>query len=106
MKKHTEPGGALDVRYGFSLLRDRNVPMYPKVLSLAIGIAVTALLFALEAPLEFLIGLFVPLFGLELDLLVDGIELLVVPVVIASLVLPRLVRTPARVRVISQYRGK
>lgn len=104
LKGHTAPGGALDLRTGFAMLRDRSVPVHPKILALGIGIAVTAILMALEAPLEFLVALFLPFFGLEFDLLVDGIELLVVPVVVASFILPRLTRTPARVRVISPRR--
>lgn len=95
MKRHTENGGALDIKYGFSLFKDRNVPASYKLLALTIGIAVTALLMALEAPLELILGLFIPFLGLTSDLFIDGIEVLVVPLIIACLVLPRLaVRKP------------
>jgi hypothetical protein len=91
MKRHTENGGPLDIKYGFSLFKDRNVPATSKLLALTIGVSVTALLMALEAPLELILGLFIPFLGLTSDLFIDGIEVLVFPLLIACLVLPRLV---------------
>ena len=91
MKRHTENGGVLDIKYGFSLFKDRNVPATSKLLALTIGIAATALLMAMEAPLELILGIFIPFFGLTSDVLVDGIEVIVFPMLIACIVLPRLV---------------
>jgi len=91
MKRHTENGGPLDIKYGSSLFKDRNVPATSKLLALTIGIGVTALLMALEAPLELILGVFIPFLGLTSDLFIDGIEVVVFPLLIACLVLPRLV---------------
>jgi hypothetical protein len=93
--RHARKGGLLDVKYGFSLLRDRRISFAPKLLAIAIGIAVTALLMALEAPLELILGLFLPLVGFELDLLMDGVEVVLFPLLVACIVLPRLVRQRA-----------
>ena len=98
MKRHTENGGALDIKYGFSLFQDRTVPAPSKLLALAIGVAVTALLMSLEAPLELILGIFIPFIGVTSDFLVDGIEVILFPMLIACIVLPRLARKPAYVQ--------
>ncbi len=89
---HSRPGGFFDFRFGFRL-RDHHVPLKSKVAALAIGVALTGVLTALELPLEALLGLFLPVLGLAADFVVDGLEFLVLPVLFASLILPLL--TPA-----------
>lgn len=104
MKRHTENGGPLDIKYGFSLFKDRNVPATAKLLALIIGVGATGLLIAMEAPLELILGIFIPFLGLTSDLFIDGIEVVVFPLLIACLVLPRLVtrkRAYAHSRIIS-----
>ena len=96
--KHARNGGFLDIKYGFSLFKDRHVPVTSKFLALSIGVAVTALLLALEAPLELLLGIFLPVIGEAADLVVDGLEVVFFPMVIACIVLPRLVRKPIYVQ--------
>lgn len=86
--KQSRPGGLLDFRFGFRLLRDPRVPLTPKVVAFALGVALTAMLLAFEIPLEALVGMFLPVLGVGLDLLVDGVEFLVMPALLASLLIP------------------
>ena len=88
------------MKYGFSLFRNPRVPITSKMVALTIGIGLTFALIALEAPLELILGLFVPFVGLGTDLMLDGLELVLFPMLIACLVLPRLLPRP---RVIQAY---
>ena len=88
--KHGVSGGTLDLRGGMNLLRDRSIPIGHKLLALALGGALTWLLVALEAPLEGILALFVPFAGAALDLMIDGAEFLILPVIFAALMLPHL----------------
>lgn len=88
--KQSRTGGILDFRTGFRLLRDRRVPLTTKIVALALGLALTSMLLALEIPLEALMGMFLSVLGVGLDLLVDGAEVLVMPVLFASLLMPHL----------------
>ncbi len=90
--KHTKPGGFLDVRYGFSLLRSRGVGVGYKLGALAVGVMLTGVLLAFEVPFEGLLGLFVPFLGFAGDVMVDGAEAIMMPVIFACLVLPHLTR--------------
>ena len=77
---------------------DRHVPVKSKALALAIGCGLTTALVALEVPLESVLGILLPFIGEALDLFVDGLEVLVLPMVLASAVLPYLLpRQLARV---------
>jgi hypothetical protein len=67
------------------------VPVAPKLTALALGLILTLLLGALEIPWETLLAALVPFGGLAGDLVVDGLELVLGPPVIAALLLPRLV---------------
>ena len=98
IQRQTRRGGIFDVKYGFALFRDRNVPVTSKLLALTIGVALTGFLMAIEAPVEILLGIFLPFIGEAADLLVDGAEVILFPIVIACLVLPRLVRQPVYVQ--------
>jgi len=91
VQRHVRRGGLFDAKFGFALFKDRNVPISAKATALAIGVAITALLMAVEAPLELLLGIFLPFIGEAADLLVDGAEFVIFPILIACMVLPRLV---------------
>jgi hypothetical protein len=109
MERHTKRGGLFDVKYGFSLFRDPSVAMTSKVAAIGIGVGVTMLLMAVEAPLELILGLFIPFVGVGVDVAIDGLEVILFPMLVASLVLPRLVRQPSYVRVSapqSRYQGE
>lgn len=81
----------IDIGLGFALLRDRRVPVQNKLTALGIGAAAIAVLLAVEAPVELLIAFLLNVPGIGLDLFIDGLEILAGPVLVASLVLPRIV---------------
>ena len=85
--KHLQ-GSRLNMKLGFSLLRDRRIPVWPKLFALAIGGAIAALLITLEISPEAALAFLMPLFGLALDFLVDGLEVMVLPFLFAALALP------------------
>lgn len=90
LSRHVGKHGLLDCGTGFALFKDRSVPVSSKVLALGIGIACTVLLIAVEAPIEFLVGLLLPFVGVAADMLIDGVEFFVLPLLIACIVLPRI----------------
>jgi len=93
--------GFLNLGQGRRMFMDRSIPVRPKAAAIAIGSIVTAFLVAMEVPLETVTGLLLPFVGELLDIMVDGIEVLVLPMLIASAVLPHLV--PKRpVQIITQ----
>jgi len=91
---HTNSGGALDIHLGLALLRDRRVPIATKVLALMMGAAGMALLVALELPVETLLALLIPALGLVADAVLDGLESVVGPFIVAALLMPYLAPAP------------
>lgn len=95
IQKHTTPGGTLDLRFGLHLLvRDRNIPVPHKMAALGLGGVLTLLLNILEIPLESLLVVLLPVIGLGTEILWNGLELIVCPVLFAALVLPHLAPRP------------
>lgn len=91
IQQHTKSGGALDLRFGLHLLaRDRNVPIRYKMVALLLGGVLTFILNVLEIPLETMLAVFLPVIGLGFDVVLNGMELVVCPVLFAALMLPRL----------------
>lgn len=105
-RRHTRGGGLLDVKFGFALFRDRSVPTLRKILALGIGIGVTAILVALELPVEAAVAGLLNLLGFGLDALVDGLEVVACPLLVASLLLPHLIPTDVRRVSRSNYVGE
>ena len=68
-------------------MRDQRVSILTKLAALASGITLTAILVALEFPLEALIGVVLPFLGFALDFAVDGLEIIVLPLLAATLVI-------------------
>ena len=92
MQKHSGSGGALDLRFGLHLLfRDANIPFLYKLLAFALGGALTWLLVALETPLEMILATFLPVIGFTADMMIDGAEIIVCPILFAALLLPHVV---------------
>ncbi|MEY2485950.1 MAG: hypothetical protein QOH39_1598 [Verrucomicrobiota bacterium] len=89
------PWKAFDLKLGYALLRDRRVRFRSKAASLAIGLGVLVLVGVLELPVEEIIAAVVPFAGVGGDLLLDGVEIIVGPLLVACLVLPYL--TPSNV---------
>jgi hypothetical protein len=81
-------GSRLNIKLGFALLRDRRVSFWPKLLSLALGGGVAALLIALEISPEAALAIILPAIGFAVDFLTDGMEAIVLPLLFAALLLP------------------
>ena len=80
------------------MFKDAGVPAGSKFVALTIGLGVTWLLMLLQIPFELVCGLIIPFFFDEAAmLLVNGLEFFLLPMFIANLVLPALVRQPAQI---------
>ena len=99
---HIKEGGMFDIRLGYALLRDRRVALSTKLLALAIGAGLTGLLVSMEFSLEAVVAFLLPFVGLVLNVAVDGIEVLICPVLVAVLLLPMLAANP----LVEQIRGE
>ncbi len=75
-----------DFKLGFTLFRDRRVPLATKLMAIGVGIGGIALLDAIEIPAELMVTLALPLLGIPLAAL-DGIENVAGPVLMASFAL-------------------
>ncbi|MCW3099334.1 MAG: hypothetical protein JWL77_4952 [Chthonomonadaceae bacterium] len=89
LAQHSHTGGFLDIKLGFSMLKDRRVPFRPKLLAIGLGAGLIALLIGLEFPLEALLAL-VPGVGLLLDVMTDAMEAVIGTVGVAAILLPHL----------------
>jgi hypothetical protein len=92
----------MDIQLGYALLRDRRVPIRPKLLALAIGAAVVGFTELLQIPLESLFAVILPIVGIAGDVVLDGVEAVFGPVLIATLLLPYLAPDP----VVQQIRAE
>ena len=75
---------------GLALLRDKRVALKSKLLALGAGVAVVGVVELLQLPVEGVVALILPVLGAAGDLAVDGAEVFLGPLVIASLFMPRL----------------
>lgn len=64
-------------------MRATDTPFGLKIGSLILGLLGTALLLACEIPLETVLAAALPVFGLVGDLAIDGLEFILVPLLIA-----------------------
>lgn len=91
IQQHTTPGGVFDLKFGLHLLvRDRQVPIQYKMVAFALGGVLTFLLNILEIPLESMLMIFLPVIGLGMDVVLNGMEMIACPVLFAALLLPHL----------------
>ncbi len=95
-RKHIAGNPRLDPKIGWSLMRDREIPVGSKILALGVGAGVTALLVALEVPLESIIDFVIPVAGISLFGLFDGAEMIVCPLLIAGMTLPFIAPVPVK----------
>jgi hypothetical protein len=86
--KRAGRGRALDLGFGFALLRDRRIALGTKLLALSLGASLMLLIVALELPMESVWAMLLPFFGLGLDGVMDGMEMLIGPILFAALLLP------------------
>ena len=75
---------------GYALLRDRRVSIRPKLVALGVGLAAAGLIEFLQIPLESVFALILPVVGVTGDVAVDGAEAVIVPVLVATLLMPYL----------------
>ena len=75
---------------GYALLRDRRVSFRPKVVALGAGLAVAGVIEVLQIPVESVLALFLPIVGAAGDVALDGAEAVIVPVLVATLLMPYL----------------
>jgi hypothetical protein len=87
---HPTARRALDWRLGLRLLRDRRVPLKTKTLALGLGAMALVAVEIFEMPLELFVAAVLPLIGIAADFAIDGLELVAVPMLVATLVLPHL----------------
>lgn len=90
LAKHSHSGGFLDIKLGFSMLKDRRVPMRSKLFAAGLAAGMIALLLALEFPLESLLAVVAPVVGFMADIMTDGLEAILGTVGVASILLPHL----------------
>lgn len=74
-------------------MRDPEVAIAKKGTALLVGAGITIALVALEIPLEGLVAFLIPFVGAAVDTVIDGAELILLPLIIALGVLPYLVRS-------------
>lgn len=86
--KDTRVARSLDWKLGLRLLRDRRVPVAPKLLALVLGLAAFGAIEFFEFPLQAALTLLLPVLGLAADLAIDGIEFIAIPFFVATLALP------------------
>ena len=79
---------AFDWRLGMKLMRDGRVPARYKVQAGVLGLLALIALEVLELPIQAALWAFLPLIGFAADFAIDGLELMVVPFLIATVALP------------------
>ena len=79
---------AFDWRLGLQLMRDGRVPVRCKAQAGILGVLALVALEVLELPIQAALWTFLPLIGFAADAAIDGIELLAVPFLVATISLP------------------
>jgi hypothetical protein len=87
----------MNMMLGYTLLRDRRVPIRTKLIALGIGAAGVGAIELLQLPIEGVVAALLPFIGAAGDLTLDGAEAVIGPILIATLVLPH-IAPPALVR--------
>src|ERR1700722_9098610 len=75
---------------GYALLRDRRVSLRPKFMALGAGLVVMGAIQMLQISLERVLAFVLPGVGPAGDVALDGVEAVVVPVLVATLLMPHL----------------
>jgi hypothetical protein len=80
----------MNMPIGYTLLRDRRVPIRAKLIALGLGAAVIGVIELLQLPVEGIMAALLPVIGAAGDLSLDGAEAVIGPLLIATLVLPHI----------------
>lgn len=75
---------------GYALLRDQRVSLRPKFMALGAGLVVMGAIQVLQIPLESVLAFVLPGVGAAGDVALDGAEAVVLPVLVATLLMPHL----------------
>ena len=75
---------------GYALLRDRRVSARAKLMALGAGLAVMGIIQLLQVPFESVLAFVLPGVGAAGDVALDGVEAVVLPVLVATLLMPYL----------------
>src|SRR5687768_5479053 len=92
----------IDIGLGFALLRDARVPARAKLSAFGIGFVLLMVLQVLELPVELLIAALFNVAGIAFNIAYNGLELVAGPVVMASMLMPRM----APAHVVAQVRAE
>src|SRR5260221_13138291 len=77
----------MNMPLGYALLRDRRVSVRSKLIALTVGLAVTGLIELLQLPFESVFALLLPVAGAAGDILIDGAEAVIPPVLVATVLM-------------------
>jgi hypothetical protein len=80
----------MNMPLGYALLRDRRVSVRSKLIALTVGLTVTGLVELLQLPFESVFALLVPVAGAASDIVIDGAEVVIIPVLVATVLMPYL----------------
>jgi hypothetical protein len=80
----------MNIQLGYALLRDRRVPIQPKLIALATGAGVVGFIELLQLPLESVFAVILPVIGIAGDVVFDGAEGVIGTVLVATLLMPYL----------------
>jgi hypothetical protein len=80
----------MDKHLGYALLRDRRVSVRSKLIALTVGLAITGLVELLQLPFESVFALLAPVAGAASDIVIDGAEAVIIPVLVATVLMPHL----------------
>jgi hypothetical protein len=80
----------MNIHSGYALLRDRRVSVRSKLIALTLGLAFTGLVELLQLPFESVFALLAPVAGAACDIVIDGAEAVIIPVLVATVLMPYL----------------
>jgi hypothetical protein len=80
----------MNIPLGYALLRDRRVSVRSKLIALTVGLAFTGLVELLQLPFESVFALLAPVAGAAGDIVIDGAEVVIIPVLVATVLMPYL----------------
>jgi hypothetical protein len=80
----------MNIHLGYTLLRDRRVSVRSKLIALTVGLAITGLVELLQLPFESVFALLAPVAGAAGDIVIDGAEVVIIPVLVATVLMPYL----------------
>ena len=83
----------LNFPLGWQLMRDPRVQVSKKAAAVTAGLLITLALLVCEVPLEGVLGLIAPVVGFGADLMIDGAEIALFPLLISLAILPYLVKS-------------